>query len=155
MRVLAEELADGSFDDSLVDALEEPLPAKEELLERETPPEVVAFSAVVLLNEKNEILLDERADDGMLDIPGGSIELGESTEDAAKREVKEETGLAVTDLALFHVYSGELGHYVYPNGDEVYGVDIVYLSPIKQAPMQRQAEEVRALKWHALEAVPL
>lgn len=37
-------------------------------------------------------------------LPGGSIELGESAEGAAIREVKEETGCAITKPKLFSVY---------------------------------------------------
>lgn len=38
-------------------------------------------------------------------IPGGFIDYGESAEDAAVREAKEETGLDVTLLRQLHVYS--------------------------------------------------
>ncbi len=38
-------------------------------------------------------------------IPGGYIDYGESAEDAARREAKEETGLDLVDLRQFHTYS--------------------------------------------------
>lgn len=38
-------------------------------------------------------------------IPGGFIDCGESAEDAARREAKEETGLDIESLKQFHVYS--------------------------------------------------
>lgn len=38
-------------------------------------------------------------------IPGGFIEFGESAEQAAQREAKEETGLHIEQIKQFHTYS--------------------------------------------------
>ena len=56
--------------------------------------------ALILVNDKNEFLVLERAMDpgkGMLDAPGGFCDGPESLEDTIAREVKEEVGLDPSD----------------------------------------------------------
>ena len=43
--------------------------------------------------------------DGLLDLPGGSFEFGETPEETLKREMLEETGLEVTKYQLFDASS--------------------------------------------------
>ena len=117
-------------------------------------PLVLPHSVVVLFNEEGKVLLEERADDGYFDFPGGGIDLKESAENAARRELKEETNLIADELELFKVYSGEITHYVYFNGDEIYGVDLIYLCYKYHGEMIPQEEEVKALSFHDLNNMP-
>lgn len=68
-----------------------------------------------ILNEKKELLVCERAKDparGSLDLPGGFVDMHETTEEAIIREVLEETGLTVQkatylfSLPNIYIYSG-------------------------------------------------
>jgi 8-oxo-dGTP pyrophosphatase MutT (NUDIX family) len=80
-------------------------------------------ASVILVNELGEILLQKRADNGCWGYHGGSVDLDESVETAAVRELFEETGLTAISLELFGVFSGNGMNYVYPNGDIVSNVD--------------------------------
>ena len=115
---------------------------------------VLPHSVVLLFNDKNEILLEERSDDGYFDFPGGGIDLKESGEEAAKRELFEETGLIADELEFFKVYSGEITHYVYFNGDEIYGVDLIYICRKYHGEIKPQEEEVKKLKFYNLNNLP-
>lgn len=117
-------------------------------------PLVLPHSVVLLFNEKGQVLLEERSDDRFFDFPGGGIDLKESAEDAARRELFEETGLVAKELELFKVYSGEITHYVYFNGDEIYGVDLVYICKNYEGELSPQKEEVNKLFFADLNNMP-
>ena len=82
--------------------------------------------AVAVLNEKGQILLQQRRS-GIWAVPGGFVELGESTEEAGRREVLEETGIEIGSLQLISVFSGKEFFVKLPNGDEFYPIIIAYL----------------------------
>jgi len=70
------------------------------------PPPALTVDVVVLRN--GEVLLVERKKppcQGMLALPGGFVDHGEQVEDAALREVNEETGLEVVLDGLVGVFS--------------------------------------------------
>jgi 8-oxo-dGTP pyrophosphatase MutT (NUDIX family) len=63
----------------------------------------------------------------------------------------EETGLTANSLELFGVFSGEDTHYIYPNGDEVSNVDIVFICRDYSGELIQQEEEVEQLKFFDIE----
>ncbi|KAA6469011.1 MULTISPECIES: NUDIX hydrolase [Bacillus cereus group] len=86
----------------------------------------LAGVAVAVFNEQGQILLQQRRN-GMWGVPGGFVELGESTEEAGRREVLEETGIEIGTLQLVSVFSGKEFFVKLPNGDEFYPMTITYL----------------------------
>jgi 8-oxo-dGTP diphosphatase len=61
---------------------------------------------IELVDHPGELVFIERANDPIgLALPGGFVDEGEWVADAAVREAKEETGLDVELVELFHVYS--------------------------------------------------
>lgn len=117
------------------------------------PLQMVACG-VFLFDEKGKVLLEKRADDGTWCVPGGSMELGETPEEAAKREFFEETGLVLGKLVLYNVISGEDSHFIYPNGDEVYAVDIYYICHEYTGEIKKQEEEVLQLQFFSVKELP-
>lgn len=111
-------------------------------------------AGVILVNEYNELLLQLRKDNNCWSYHGGSVETGESVEDCAKRELLEETGLIADELELFGVFSGEKLHYIYPNGDEVYNIDIVYVCKKYHGTLKPQTSEVETLKFFKKDCLP-
>ncbi len=68
----------------------------------------VPAACCFLTNEQGELLLVQRSVEprkGMWTLPGGFIETGETTEEAALRELAEETGLAGKGVSLMGVSS--------------------------------------------------
>jgi len=91
-------------------------------------PLLMVGSTVLVLDARNELLMMKRSDSGCWGVPGGAMELGETTEETARRELLEETGFKVDELTLFGVFSGKELYHRYPNGEEVYNVSIVYIT---------------------------
>ena len=111
-------------------------------------------ASVIVEDASGRILLQLRSDNHCWGYAGGSVELDEVVEEAAKRELFEETGLIANRLELFGVFSGKDTHYVYPNGDEVSNVDVVYVCRDYCGELHCQRGEVAALKFFEIDDIP-
>ena len=111
-------------------------------------------ASVIVEDELGRILLQLRKDNHCWGYAGGSVELDEVVEDAAKRELFEETGLIAQELELFGVFSGKDLHYTYPNGDEVSNIDIVYTCRKYSGTLKMQESEVADLQFFDVNEIP-
>jgi len=110
-------------------------------------PLMICGASVIVENEQGDILLQKREDDGTWGYAGGSVELYEEVEAAAARELYEESGLIAEELEFFYVNSGREVHYIYPNGDEVSNIEIIYTCKKYHGEIKKATEEMEELRF--------
>ncbi|HXD86383.1 MAG TPA: NUDIX hydrolase [Urbifossiella sp.] len=107
------------------------------LATRETPPRVL------LIQRKREPFAGQWA------LPGGFVDENEVPADAARRELQEETGVAIADLEQLYT-AGEPGRD--PRG---WTVSIVFLARCNSGEVKPEAaDDAQAVQWFALDALP-
>ena len=108
----------------------------------------------VLVMRRGRVLLGRRRGshgEGYYAAPGGHIEFGESFEQAARREVSEETGLEIVDLRLLSV-----GNYFFKreDGERHYiDVDFVCEAPAGE-PQLAEPEKCDGWEWYDIDDLP-
>ena len=117
-------------------------------------PIVYAGATVLVFNEKGELLLNLRSDTGDWGIPGGGKELGETLEECAVRELKEETDLDADALELMNVLSGGDYGFTYPNGDVVDCIIALYRVRNYSGRLSINDGESTELRFFPLEGLP-
>lgn len=111
--------------------------------------------SAVIIHQDNRVLLQKR-DDGHWGIPGGLMEVGESFEETAVREVKEETGLTLAsdDLRKFDVFSGQDYYVEAPNGDPYYAVTVLFTTETFSGKLTTDDDETLDLQFFQLAHLP-
>ncbi|WP_445489994.1 NUDIX hydrolase [Niallia sp. 03133] len=114
-----------------------------------TRPLILTGVVVLVIDQHHRFLMVQS--DNMWKLPGGFIEMGESAEEAGRREVLEETGINIGSLQLIGVFSGDEYFTKLPNGDEYYPVTIAYVTndilsgDLK--PDNIETQRVQFFKW--------
>jgi len=117
-------------------------------------PILICGASVIVENDKGEILLILRSDNKKWAYPGGSVDINEIVKEAAKRELFEETGIIAESLQLFDVFSGKELYYIYPHGDEISIVDIVYICKNYTGEAKADLIESDAVGFFAIDNLP-
>jgi len=118
-------------------------------------PLIFVGAVVIILDEQKRILLQQRTyPNEVWGLPGGLMELAESVEETACREVFEETGLKVHDLNLINVYSGANHFAVAQNGDEFYVVTVAYFTDKVEGNITIDRNESIQFKYFTPDQIP-
>lgn len=117
------------------------------------PRPAVTVDVVIVSREKApRVLLVRRKHDpfaGMWAIPGGFVEMDESLEESARRELREETGVEAEQLTQLRTF-GDPGRD--PRGRTI---SVVYLARVQASQVRPQAaDDAAAVGWHCLRRLP-
>ncbi|MBX0356941.1 NUDIX hydrolase [Halobacillus sp. Nhm2S1] len=115
---------------------------------------LMVVAGALVFNEKNQLLLQLRTDSEGWGVPGGFMELEESVQETARREVFEETGLTLNDMELFGIYSGPHKHKVFGNGDKAAIVEICFSCRSYEGKLVKQNEESLNNRFFDLDDLP-
>ena len=113
---------------------------------------ILTFVGGCIRNENGEVLLQKRGDSGRWGFPGGAIEPGETVQEAAVREIREETGLNVRVEKLIGIYTDP--DMTYPNGDRAHSICIGVEFTVLSGELTRDGNETLTLQYFPLEDVP-
>jgi 8-oxo-dGTP pyrophosphatase MutT (NUDIX family)/GNAT superfamily N-acetyltransferase len=108
--------------------------------------------SAVVLNDRGEVLLGLRADNGTWSLVSGILEPGEQPAEGLVREVEEETGVVVRVEALTGVWT--MPELAYPNGDRAQYLDLCFLCRHVSGEARVNDDESLEVRWFPPDALP-
>jgi ADP-ribose pyrophosphatase YjhB (NUDIX family) len=108
----------------------------------------------IIRNDAGDVLLQLRGDFKIWGLPAGGMELGESVQEAVRREVFEETGLAIVQARPFGIYSDPRFAFAYPNGDRSQPFTVAFLVEEWTGTLTADGDESLDLQFFPLDRLP-
>jgi ADP-ribose pyrophosphatase len=101
----------------------------------------------LIVNDQNQMLLVKRAREpglGLLGLPGGFVDAGETAAEALRREIREETGLEILAPELLVSFPNQYRHC----GFAIPVLDFFFVCRVLDASQLRLADgELSAYQW--------
>lgn len=111
-----------------------------------------AATAAFIINSHGELLVVRRAKEpakGTLDLPGGFVDIGETAEEGIVREIREETGLEVTECKYLFSRPN-----IYPYaGIDVHTLDMLFECKVNNEAEARADDDAAELMWIPIEKI--
>jgi 8-oxo-dGTP pyrophosphatase MutT (NUDIX family) len=107
---------------------------------------LVVAVTVVVRDDAGRVLLIKRSDNSLWALPGGAQDVGESTAQAAIREVKEETGLQIEVDGISGIYSNPNHVIAYDDGEVRQEFSICFRAHPIGGTIRTSAESTR-VEW--------
>ncbi len=102
-----------------------------------------------VINDKNELLIVTRALEpgkGRWDLPGGFVDVGETSEEALLRELHEELGLSSDDIKHVEYLRSGAGEYQWDN-DITHVLAATFLVRVSSDITLRALDDVAKIQW--------
>jgi len=107
--------------------------------------------AVLVWDERGRLLLVKERGWGLWQTLGGAVDPGESPQQAALREAREEAGVELRLTGIRAALGGSEYRLTYPNGDRVEYVSTVLDAVVVAGTPAPDGEETSAVGWFARE----
>ena len=99
-------------------------------------------SSVLLVRRRNAPFA------GVWALPGGFVDIDEGLEDAARRELREETSLEISDLALVDVFDAV------DRDPRERTISVAFVGRVPEAATARAASDAAEARWFYLDELP-
>ena len=114
----------------------------------------IAAAVAVIIEYQGKILFAVRKHDpgsGMLDLPGGFADPGESAEAAARRELREELNIDIKDMRYLFSFPNQYSY----KGIEYDTLDMIFLAKFDTIPEVEAGDDPAGSLWIAFDDIEL